>query len=262
MRFLVLLALAILAVPALAVPPGYRYVGSRVVSGGRVVYWYWNADHVEIAPTGLSFVAYMYARAAEVNQERPYVAIVRCDSRTYRDVAARVPDAPIEDGEPIDAVWRAGCDNGRALPAAARAVKLGDAPTLVAAATPAIMAQAQPRTPAPPTPTTAEPADPRRSDACVKFAEARSAPAGDATITNGCAYAVEVTFCYKGAGGGAYDCPVPARGKLSDSLAPGVTHVLPEYRKGRHKGINAVACKGEPGSVFPRLEEVGKSGCL
>ena len=94
MRFLVLLALAVWVVPALAVPPGYRYVGSRVVSGGRVVYWYWNADHVEVAPTGLSFVAYMYARAADVNHERPYVAIVRCDSRTYRDVAARVPDEP------------------------------------------------------------------------------------------------------------------------------------------------------------------------
>jgi hypothetical protein len=50
MRFLVLFALALVLVPALAVPPGYRYVGSRVVSAGRVVYWYWNADHVEIAP--------------------------------------------------------------------------------------------------------------------------------------------------------------------------------------------------------------------
>jgi hypothetical protein len=260
MRFLAVLALAFLAVPALAVPPGYRYVGSRVVSGGRVVYWYWNADHIEIAPTGLSFVAYMYARAADVNQERPYVAVVRCDSRTYRDVAARVPDEPIEDGEPIDAVWLAGCDKGRALQAAARKVKLGDAPTLVAAAAPVVVAQAPPRAPAPPP--SAEPPDPRRSDACVKFAEARSAPAGDATITNACGYAIEVTLCYKGAGGGVYDCPAPARGKLGDSLGPGVMHVLPEYRKGRHKGINAVACKGEPGSVFPRLEEGGKSGCF
>ena len=36
-------------------------------------------------------------------------------------------------------------------------------------------------------------------------------------------------------------------------------HVLPEYRRGRHRGINAVACRGEPGSVFPRLDEGGKT---
>jgi len=35
MRFLVLFALALVLVPALAVPPGYRYVGSRVVSAAR-----------------------------------------------------------------------------------------------------------------------------------------------------------------------------------------------------------------------------------
>ena len=259
MRLLALLALALVVVPALAVPPGYRYVGSRVVTGGRVVYWYWDASHVEIAPAGQSFLARMYARVAEVNQERPYVAIVRCDARTYRDVSSRGAEEPIEEGEPIDAVWRAGCDKGLALRAAARAVKLGDAPAQVAAAPPTVVAQAQPKgAPSP----LAEPQDPRRSDACLKFADTRPAPAGDATVTNACAYAVEVTLCYKGSAGGAYDCATPARGKLGDSLGPGVSHVLPEYRKGRHKGINAVACKGEPGSVFPKLDEGGKSGCF
>src|SRR4029078_2705304 len=100
MRFLVLLGLLLVLVPALAVPPGYRYVGSRVVTGGRVGYWYWNADHVEIRPGAASCVAHMYARAADVNQERPYVAVVRCDSRTYRDVASRGAEEAIEEGEP------------------------------------------------------------------------------------------------------------------------------------------------------------------
>ena len=96
----------------------------------------------------------------------------------------------------------------------------------------------------------------------MRFAETRSAPAGDATIANACAYPVEVTLCYKGSGSGPYDCATPARGRHGDSLGPGISHVLPEYRRGRHKGINVVACRGEPGSVFPRLEEGGKSGCF
>jgi hypothetical protein len=259
MRMLLVLASMLVLVPALAVPPGYRYIGSRVVSSGRVVYWYWNADHVEISPGGASFVAKLYARAAEVNQERPYVAIVRCDARSYRDVAARGPAQPIDDGEPIDAVWRAGCDKGLALPAAMRKAKLGDGPPPVAAVAespPTAVARA------PPTPAPAEPADPRRSDACVRFSDARSAIAGDATITNACSYPIEVTLCYKGGGNGPYDCPTPARGRYGDSLRPGIAHVLPEYRRGRHKGISAVACRGDPGSVFPKLEDGGKSGCL
>jgi hypothetical protein len=121
MRSLVLLALALVVIPALAVPPGYRYVGSRAVSGGRVVYWYWNADLVEIGAAAISFVAYMYARAAELDQERSYAAIVRCDARSYRDVASRGAYEPIDDGDPIEAVWRAGCDKGIALQATARA---------------------------------------------------------------------------------------------------------------------------------------------
>jgi len=109
--------------------------------------------------------------------------------------------------------------------------------------------------------TATPPTDPRRADACVRFSDARSTPAGDGTITNTCAYPVEVTLCYKGAGGGHQDCATPVRGRLSDSLGPGVTHVLPEYRRGRHRGIAAVACRGTPGTVLPRLEEPGRSGC-
>jgi hypothetical protein len=261
MRWLVLLALMLMVAPSLAVPPGYRYMGSRVVSAGRVVYWYWNADHVEIGPSGSTFVAYMHARAADVNQERAYVAIVRCDLRAYRDVDARGTWQSIEDGEPIDYVWRAGCDKGLALQAAARGAKLGDPPaalTLAVAPSNTVVAQAQPKATTPPP----EPADARRSDTCIRFAETRTTPAGDATITNTCAYPVEVSLCYKGGGTGLYDCPAPARGKLGDSLAPGVSHVLPEYRRGRQRGINAVACKGEPGSVFPKLEEGGRTGCF
>ncbi|MET0866567.1 MAG: sulfite exporter TauE/SafE family protein, partial [Pseudorhodoplanes sp.] len=56
-----LLALILMVGPSLAVPPGYRYMGSRVVSAGRVVYWYWDASHVEIGPAGNTFVAHMHA---------------------------------------------------------------------------------------------------------------------------------------------------------------------------------------------------------
>src|SRR5262245_2614140 len=134
---------------ALAVPVGYRYVGSRVVSEGRVVFWYWNVDHVEIGPYGVSFVARMYARAVDVNQERPFVAMVRCDSRTYRSVDSRETFEAIEDGEPIYAVWRAGCDNGRAVDGLQRHARLNTgassarapaAPTMQTAAAPATAA--------------------------------------------------------------------------------------------------------------------------
>jgi len=253
-----------------AVPLGYRYIGSRVVSEGRVVFWYWNVDYVEVGPHGVSFVARMYARAVDVSQERPFIAVVRCDSKTYRGMDAPGEYQSIEEGEPIAAVWKAGCDKGYAVPLAQRVARLNGTPgvSLVAArqdpaappaprpAEPLLIAQGK----APP-PAAAEPADPRRADACVRFAESRSAPAGDATITNACTYPIEVTLCYKGARGGAFDCATPAKGKHGDSLDAGITHVLPEYRRGRNKGINAVACRGEVGSVFPRLDEGGKSGC-
>src|SRR5262245_49568609 len=104
-RWSVLLLAAAVVCAVQAVPLGYRYVGSRVVSDGRVVLWYWNADYVEIGPYGVSFVARMYARAVDVNQERPFVAIVRCDSATYRPMEERGPYLAIDEGEPIYAVW-------------------------------------------------------------------------------------------------------------------------------------------------------------
>jgi len=257
---------------ALAVPLGYRYVGSRVVSEGRVVLWYWNADHVEIDQYGVSFVARMYARAVDVNQERPFVAVVRCDSRTYRPIDSRTTYAAIDDGEPIAAVWQAGCDKGVAVNAVQRYARLNaggatDAPAGSAAAPPPAPPSAAPASPAmtlaqsPAPAPESSPGDPRRADACVRFAETRS-PAGDGLITNTCSYAIEVTLCYKGSTGNVFDCPTPAKGRHGDSLGPNVTHVLPEYRRGRHKGISVVACRGAVGSVFPRLDEAGgKSGC-
>ena len=62
---------------------------------------------------------------------------------------------------------------------------------------------------------------------------------------------VEVRFATRAA---ARACTTARRrpaGKLGDSLGPGISHVLPEYRRGRHRGINAVACRGEPGSRLP-----------
>lgn len=252
------------AVEALAVPLGYRYVGSRVVSQGRVVLWYWNAEHVEVDRYGVSFVARLYARAPDVNQERSFLAIVRCDSKTYRDAESRGPFEAIDAGEPIEAVWRAGCENGKVINAEQRNARLnggtGDATPQRAEAAPpkpVIVAEAVPIATKP------EPADPRRADSCVRFADSKkSTPAGDATITNTCAYPVEVTLCYKGGARGMFDCPAPARGKHGDSLPPGATHVLPEYRRAVHKGITVVACRGEMGSVFPKLDDAGgKSGC-
>ena len=263
----VALGLACLA-SALAVPLGYRYVGSRVVSQGRVVLWYWNADLVEVDAYGVSFVARLYARAVDVNQERPFVAIVRCDSKTYRNIDGQGPYSAIEDGEPIEAVWRAGCAQGKALNAAQRNARLNGVTDVAAATprTPAVDTALRPAVPMAetvPTATKAEPADPRRVDACVKFAEIRSSPAGDALISNVCTFPVEVTLCYKGAAGGPFDCPSPAKGRHGDSLPPGASHALPEYRRGKHKGINVVACRGAVGSVFPRLDEAGgKSGCF
>lgn len=266
---LVAVALACAVQAALAVPPGYRYMGSRVVSEGRVVFWYWNVDYLEIGPYRVSFVARMYARAVDVDQERPFVAVVRCDSATYRGMDSPGPYQSIDEGEPIHAVWRAGCDKGMAVDVRQRYARLnaipGTATDVAVAASPPVAIPASPpltlaQAPAPAAPP-AEPADPRRADPCVRFAETRGAPAGDATITNTCSYPIEVTLCYKG-GGGVYQCPAPARGRYGDSLGPGITHVLPEYRRGRNKGINLVACRGTPGSVFPRLEEGGKGGCF
>ena len=107
-----------------AVPVGYRYVGSRAVSEGRAVFWYWHVDYVEIGVTGASFVARMYARAVDVNQERPYVAEVRCDTRIYREFGGGGRWETTAEGEPIAAVMRAGCDGARAVSLAERNARL------------------------------------------------------------------------------------------------------------------------------------------
>ncbi|MEO8506431.1 MAG: hypothetical protein ABI593_02230 [Betaproteobacteria bacterium] len=279
-RWLLLAALAGAVTAHAAVPLGYRYVGSRVVSEGRAVYWYWHVDYVEIGPHGVTFVARLFARAVDVNQERPYVAVIRCDSRTYREFGAQGPYEAIGPGEPIDAVWRAGCSNGRAVSLAQRHAQLSGtalppndlataapraaAPPAAATAAPAAAPaapKAPPPKPAAPASPSADATDPRRADACLRFSDARPSAAGDGSITNACAFPIEVTLCYKGGGDGLYDCPVPVRGKRADSLGPGVTHALPEYRRSRHKGIAAVACKGTIGTVFPRLGVAGKSAC-
>lgn len=269
------MAALLVALPALAaVPFGYRYVGSRLVSEGRVVYWYWNVDYVELGPQGTSFVARLYARAVDVNQERPFVALVRCDTRAYRELGSSEPFDAIEPGEPIDAVWRAGCGSGRAVPLAQRYAQLGGEklPPMAALAPPPVPAPAaRPAEPAPPPPPppqmkpvadTKDVADPKRADACLRFAESTSSPTGDATISNTCAFPIEVTLCYKGGGRGIYDCPQPPKGRRADSLGPGVTHRLPEYSRARNRGIASIACRGTLGSVFPTLDDTaGTTGC-
>jgi hypothetical protein len=290
---------------ALAVPYGFRYMGSRVVSQGRHVYWYWNVDAVEIGPYGNSFVARMYARNVELAEERAYAAVVRCDTKTYRRYDSKEPFEAIDDGDPVYAVWRAGCVEGRAVQRDVRYARLnaatadggeeasvagvaqGDArsrdqPTRAGAAagaadkpqdTPGAGASATvasktlpatagaPRAPDEPK-AVASAGDPRRVDQCVRLRDVIPTPFGDAEITNTCGHDVEVALCYKGGQGRAYDCPSPVRGTRAESLPPGASRRLPEYRRGSNKGIVVVACKGAIGTVFPQLDlRAGRNGC-
>ncbi len=128
-RLTVLVGLMLLTHHALAIPLGYRYVGSRVVSEGRHVLWYWNADYFETDPATTTFVARLYARNLEQNEERPFVAVIRCDSRSYRRMGSSDPYETIEDGDPIFAVWRAGCDGAHAISLAARNDRLNGTTT-------------------------------------------------------------------------------------------------------------------------------------
>ena len=99
-------------------------------------------------------------------------------------------------------------------------------------------------------------------DNCIRFVEGNVSQFGDASITNTCKFPVEVVFCYKGGHGRTFDCPSPLRSMRADSLGPGATHNLPEYKRGSNNGIALVACKGTMGTVFPVLNaDGGKSGC-
>ncbi len=296
-----LLGLLLLSHQALAIPPGYRYVGSLVVSEGRHVYWYWNADFYQVDSTGTGFVANMYARNVELNEERAFVAIIRCDSRTYRRADSKDPFDRIEEGDPVFEVWRAGCDGGRAVTLAMRTERMNGAssarsapqtvaqapapppvpppvslqssskaapsaptpPAQAVATVPAANASVSRATsPIPPEAAAARKADDRRVDHCVRLAEGKGSQFSDASITNTCAFPVEVAYCYKGGRTGAFDCPAPPRRMRVDSLGPGVTRNLPEYKRGRNSGIVLVACKGTMGSVIPVLNgDGGKTGC-
>ena len=277
-RLAALLGTLLLSHAVLAVPLGYRYIGSRVVSEGRHVYWYWNAEFFQLDGTGTGFVAQMHARNLELNQERGFVAIIRCDSRMYRRADSKDPFDHIEEGDPIYEVWRAGCEGTRVATLSERIARMDGKSGANAAAPqpPAVTARALPSTPlvtpapapaaAPTGNSAALPAtsrgDERRVDACIRFAEKSASPFGDATITNTCKFAVEVAYCYKGGRGGAFDCPSPPRMKRMDSLDAGVTRNLLEYRRGSNNGVALVACKGAMGTVTPLLNgDGGKTGC-
>ncbi|MEO8345110.1 MAG: hypothetical protein ABI607_05385 [Betaproteobacteria bacterium] len=273
----VLLGLLLLLPQVLAIPLGYQYVGSLIVSGGRHVYWYWNMDFLQLDASGASFIANMYARNVELNEERPFVAIIRCDNKTYRSADSKGPFEHIEEGDPVLEVWRAGCEAGRAVTLATRNERLNGiarakpAPPMPSAETsPAIASNAPSAAgnlaaaakPSVPESTPALRADERRVDRCVKFVEGKGSQFGDAAITNTCAFPVEVAYCYKGGRAGAFDCPTPPRRMRVDSLGPGATRNLPEYRRGRNNGVALVACKGTMGSVIPVLNgDAGKTGC-
>jgi hypothetical protein len=218
----------------------------------------------------------MHARNLELNQERAFVAIVRCDSRTYRRADSRDPFDHIEEGDPVYEVWRAGCDGARTVSlteriarldgtAAARALAPQPLPVTPRAAPPPqiVATTPAPAAPAPsPSSTPASRGDDRRVDNCIRFAERSVSQFGDATITNTCKFAVEVVYCYKGGRGGTFDCPSPPRMKRVDSLDAGAMRNLPEYRRDSNKGIALVACKGAMGTVTPVLNgDGGKTGC-
>jgi len=279
-RFSTLLFLLMFTPVALAIPVGYRYVGSRVVSEGRHVYWYWNADFFQVDAAGISFIAQMYARNIELNEERGFVAIIRCDTRSYRRADSKDPFDRIEEGDPVYEVWRAGCDGPRVASLAARNAKLNGVAAAMATPAPAsatlaparaekgnagagpITRDAKPTSVAPSSNTPAPAGDDRRVDNCVRFAERGVSASGNATITNTCKFAVEVAYCYKGGRSGAYDCPSPPGTKRLDSLGPGATHDLPEYKQGSNSGVALVACKGLIGTVTPVLNSSGgKTGC-
>ena len=280
-RLSTLLCLLMFTPVALAIPVGYRYVGSRVVSEGRHVYWYWNADFFQVDAAGISFIAQMYARNIELNEERGFVAIIRCDTRSYRRADSKDLFDRIEEGDPVYEVWRAGCDGPRVASLAARNAKLNGVAAATATPAPAsapiapnrgekgdagagpITRDARPTSVAPASSNTPAPAgDDRRVDNCVRFAERGVSAPGNATITNTCKFPVEVAYCYKGGRSGAYDCPSPPRTKRLDSLGPGVTHDLPDYKHGSNSGVALVACKGLIGTVTPVLSSSGgKTGC-
>lgn len=284
-RFPALLAFLLFTHVAIAIPVGYRYVGSRVVSEGRHVYWYWNADFFQVDAGGISFVAQMHARNLELNEERGFVAIIRCDNRSYRRADSKDPFDRIEEGDPVYEVWRAGCDGPRAASLRTRNQRLDgtaaakSAPTQAPGTTaraneekvaaipnstaPAAKSAPVAAAPAPGNaPAAAAAADERRVDACIRFAERSASAFGDATLTNTCKFAVEVAYCYKAGRGGAFDCPSPPRTKRLDSLGPGATHNLPEYKRGSNNGVALVACKGVMGTVTPLLNSTGgRTGC-
>jgi hypothetical protein len=275
-RLAALLVFPLLSHAVFAVPLGYRYIGSRIVSEGRHVYWYWNAEFFQPEASGSGFIAQMHARNLELNQERGFVAIIRCDSRTYRRADSQDPFDRIEEGDPVFEVWRAGCDGTRVASLAERLARMdGTGAARAAAPQPPSVAlraplppQAAATAPAPaastpsPSPTPASRGDERRVDSCIRFAEKSVSQFGDATITNTCKFAVEVVYCYKGGRGGTFDCPSPPRMKRVDSLDAGATRNLPEYKRGSNSGIALVACKGTLGTVTPLLNgDGGKTGC-
>ena len=275
-RLAALLAFLCLSHAVFAVPLGYRYVGSRIVSEGRHVYWYWNPDSFQLDGSGSGFVAQMHARNLELNQERAFVAIIRCDSRTYRRADSKDPFDRIEEGDPVYEVWRAGCHGTRAASLPERIARMdGTSAARAAVPSPPAVTARVPAQPQPPAPAaTAAPAgnsaapppasrgDDRRVDGCIRFAEKSVSQFGDATITNTCKFAVEVAYCYKGGRGGAFDCPSPPRMKRVDSLDAGSTRNLLEYKRGSNSGVALVACKGTMGTVTPVLNgDGGKTGC-
>jgi hypothetical protein len=198
------------------------------------------------------------------------------------------PYQPIDDeDDPIHTVWRAGCDGERAAAPANLIARLDGATantappvpemSIVAATTvPAAGAPVAPPLPSGATsgapgganrpslvPTAADVStDPRRADHCVRFTERVARLGGEGLLTNGCAFDVEVAYCYKGGAGKAFDCPTPTRGRRVDTIRAGRSLPLPDYARSANRGVTFVVCQGAVGAVIPRLDAAGTSGCF
>ena len=85
--------LAVLLAAALAIPVGYRYIGSLVVSGGRHVYWYWNAEFFQVDASGTGFVARQ--RPVQIGEVRDLELTLK-DALQYKFVTSAMTPKDVE----------------------------------------------------------------------------------------------------------------------------------------------------------------------
>ena len=229
-------------------------------------------------PSGTAFVARMYARNVEAGRRAaPSSPSSAAASRSYRRADSKRPVRTHRGGDPVFDVWRAGCDGGRAVSLAMRNDRLnGDDDTPTAPAS-------QRGLPPPPErgrlsactqrPAPMPPVSPAKSSAGNGRARRRRqadrrAPCRQLHPVRR-EQGIAVRRCrdhqhLQLRRGGRVLLQGRPRRRIRLSVAaakdargqpgPGVTHNLPEYKRGSNSGIALVACKGAMGTVIPRAE--------